>query len=168
MVAETFSIEDDAVVLYVNSKKVSWVVYRTKGDEIELLATFTASGEEGKGYASKVVERALEYSRKFRIIKVSCPYIKKWIEKHGFERAVEYTKLLGFKEAIEKFNYFHSPEAEAEYLKDEGEFVYVKFKGPFCATCGVYDYFEDLTQNEEAEVAGYEETEDGFYRKIQA
>ncbi|AAB90903.1 MULTISPECIES: GNAT family N-acetyltransferase [Archaeoglobus] len=155
-----FKVEDDRISLYADSKRVSWVLYRKHSGEIELLATFTAKGEEGKGYASKVVGEALNYARGFEKIKVSCPYIKSWIEKHGFDRDVEYTKLLEFKEAVEKFNRFHSPEAVAEFMKEEGEVVYVRFTGPFCVSCGVYDYFEDLTQD--AEVLDYEEVEDGF------
>ncbi|MBC7114416.1 MAG: N-acetyltransferase [Archaeoglobi archaeon] len=160
-----FKIEEDKISLYVNSKRVSWVVYRQSGDEIELLATFTAKGEEGKGYASKVVEKALDYARSFEKIKISCPYIKHWIGKHGFDRKVEYTKLLEFKEALEKFNRFHSPEAVAEFMREDGDLVYVKFTGPFCVSCGVYDYFEDVTQDADAEVVDYEEVEDGFVVK---
>ncbi len=157
-----FRIEEGRMSLYANSKRLSWVIYRQHGNEIELIATITAKGEEGKGYASKVVEKALEHAAKFEKIRVSCPYIKKWIEKHGFERDVEYTRLLEFKEAVEKFNRFHSPEAVAEYLKGESDIVYVKFTGPFCVSCGVYDYFEDVTQDVDAEVMDYEEVEDGF------
>lgn len=46
--------------------------------------------------------------------------------------------------AIEVFNKYHSPEATARIIGIEDEFVEVEFSGPFCRTCGYYDYFEDL------------------------
>jgi len=160
-----FKIEGDKISLYEGSKRVSWVFYAESGNEIELLATFTAKGEEGKGYASRVVEKALEYARNFEKIKISCPYIKHWIEKHGFDKEVEYTNILRFKEAIDKFNRYHSPEANAEFLKSEGDVAFVRFTGPFCASCGVYDYFEDLIQDVNAEIVEYVEDEEGFIVK---
>lgn len=46
--------------------------------------------------------------------------------------------------AVEEYNRYHSPEAHAELLSAEGATFQVVFSGPFCRTCGVYDYFEDL------------------------
>ncbi len=134
---------------------------------IHLIATFTARGEEGKGYASMVVEKGLRFAEKFWKVKVSCPYIKRWIEKRGYSGNVEYTNLLKFKESIEKFNRYHSPEAVAEYVRHERDRVYVKFYGPFCRSCGVYDYFEDILMDLEgidAKIESYEELDgdDGF------
>ncbi|MEM2955080.1 MAG: hypothetical protein QW625_03990 [Candidatus Nanoarchaeia archaeon] len=46
--------------------------------------------------------------------------------------------------AIEEYNKCHSPEATAE-LKEIGKnFSVIKFFGPFCRSCGVYEWFEDF------------------------
>jgi len=46
--------------------------------------------------------------------------------------------------AVKEYNLYRSPEAEAEIIGfGEGRFT-VMFKGPFCQSCGLYDYFEDL------------------------
>ena len=48
-------------------------------------------------------------------------------------------------EAIEVYNRYRSPEATAKLLSIDKESVKVRFTGSYCLTCGVYDYFEDLT-----------------------
>ncbi len=46
--------------------------------------------------------------------------------------------------AVEEYNKYRSPEATARLVSwSEGSFV-IKFTGPFCNTCGFYDYFDDL------------------------
>jgi len=53
-----------------------------------------------------------------------------------------YEKNMG--KAIEEFNRYRSPEATARLIsRDETSFT-IEFTGPFCATCGFYDYFDDL------------------------
>lgn len=157
-----FDIGDREIALLKEGKKVSWVEYEADREEINLLATFTAKGEERKGYASRVVEKALECAGKFKSIRISCPYIKRWIEKHGYDRDVEYTELLRFKQALQKFNELRAPEAVATFLKFEDGIALVRFSGPFCVSCGVYDYFEDPIQDVSVEIVGHEEVEDGF------
>jgi hypothetical protein len=152
----------DKIMLLGEGKELSWVEYSVDENTIDLLATFTAKGEEGKGYASRIVKEALDHARNFKEIKISCPYIKRWIEKRGFDRAVRFTELLRFKESLDKFNEFRAPEAVASFLKSEGDVAYVKFSGPFCVGCEFYDYFEDPIQDVNAEILGYEEVEDGF------
>jgi len=46
--------------------------------------------------------------------------------------------------AIERFNELRSPEATARLLGEEGSRLTVEVSGPFCASCGLYDYFDDL------------------------
>jgi len=46
--------------------------------------------------------------------------------------------------AVRRFNELRSPEATAELVHLEGDLVVVKISGPFCFTCGLYDYFDDL------------------------
>jgi len=47
-------------------------------------------------------------------------------------------------EAIEEFNRYRSPEATAKLVKISKKNFKVDFSGPFCRTCGFYDYFDDL------------------------
>lgn len=46
--------------------------------------------------------------------------------------------------AIEEFNKYRSPEAVAKLIDASGDLAIVKFSGPFCRGCGLYDYFDDL------------------------
>ena len=53
---------------------------------------------------------------------------------------------LKIKDALDHYNKYRSPEANARLLRIEGntnKFI-VSFTGKFCSTCGVHDYFEDL------------------------
>jgi len=45
--------------------------------------------------------------------------------------------------AVEEYNKYRSPEAEAEVLNIDGGEVLVVFKGSFCTTCGFHDYIDD-------------------------
>jgi len=67
--------------------------------------------------------------------------------------------------AIDRYNHYRSPEVIAKLVEvNEGQFV-VDFHGPFCKSCGVFDYFDDLIYelkgltDIQAEVAGFEGTE---------
>jgi len=57
-------------------------------------------------------------------------------------REYRLNKLIN--QAIEFYNRFHKPEAEAELLEIDGDEFKVVFKGHFCKTCGVRDWLEDL------------------------
>jgi hypothetical protein len=46
--------------------------------------------------------------------------------------------------AVEEYNRFRSPEAFARIIERRGDGFVVEFSGSFCATCGVYDWLEDL------------------------
>lgn len=46
--------------------------------------------------------------------------------------------------AFTEFNKWHGHEAVAELIKLEGPSIVVELSGPFCRTCGLYDYFDDL------------------------
>ena len=52
-------------------------------------------------------------------------------------------KITLFK-AVEEFNRYRAPEAKAELLSVNDCGFTVRFSGPFCYTCGFYDYFDDL------------------------
>jgi len=55
---------------------------------------------------------------------------------------------MGVKEKLQRvldeFNRLHGSEAEARILKLGGDEVIIEFEGSFCATCGLYDYFDDI------------------------
>ncbi|ASJ16849.1 hypothetical protein A3L04_07065 [Thermococcus chitonophagus] len=45
---------------------------------------------------------------------------------------------------IKEFNKWHGSEAQAKILKVKEDEVIIEFKGTFCKTCGLYDYFDDI------------------------
>lgn len=47
-------------------------------------------------------------------------------------------------EAIDAYNEYRQPMADAELVDASGGSFRVRFEGPFCRTCCDYDYFEDL------------------------
>ena len=54
-------------------------------------------------------------------------------------------------EILNEYNRLRSPEATASLTKIKDNKLWLKFQGPFCESCGVYDYFEDFiieAQNE--------------------
>lgn len=46
--------------------------------------------------------------------------------------------------AVEEFNRYRSPEAIAKIVELSEDQAKIKFSGPFCMSCGVEDYFDDL------------------------
>ncbi len=64
--------------------------------------------------------------------------------------------------ALARYNELRAPEAVAELLELSGEEALIRFKGSFCHTCGVYDYFEDLLGYIEGEILSVEEGPEGF------
>ncbi|MEM2897569.1 MAG: hypothetical protein QXG01_08405 [Candidatus Bathyarchaeia archaeon] len=48
------------------------------------------------------------------------------------------------KKAIDEYNAYREPEAMAKLMEVKEESIIVEFRGPFCKSCGIYDYFEDL------------------------
>lgn len=45
---------------------------------------------------------------------------------------------------IAEYNRYRSPEAVAKIIRVEKDKFEIEFGGPFCLSCGVQDYFEDL------------------------
>ncbi len=158
-----FEVENGKGTLIDRSgNSVSWIVYEILENQIHLIETHTATDFQGKGFAGKAVEEMIKHSEdRFEKIMVSCPYIKHWISKNRYEsKKVEFTELLKLKESIDFFNRYHEPEAKAEYLDYASNSVRVRFSGYMCRTCGVYDYFEDIIQDVDAEVVDYQEADD--------
>jgi len=50
----------------------------------------------------------------------------------------------GIEDGIGRFNKYMGPEAFANLIDAEDGKIKVRLSGPFCRTCGVYDYFDDL------------------------
>ncbi len=48
------------------------------------------------------------------------------------------------RKAIEEYNRYRGAEARAEIIEEGGDEVRIRFTGPFCTTCGYYDWIEDL------------------------
>jgi len=48
------------------------------------------------------------------------------------------------KKAIEEYNKYRSPEIVAKLTSVSKRSFKVEFTGPFCLTCGFYDYFDDF------------------------
>lgn len=48
------------------------------------------------------------------------------------------------KKAIDNYNKYRSPEATARLINIKENEIEVEFEGPFCQSCGVWDWFEDL------------------------
>ncbi|HII60363.1 hypothetical protein [Pyrococcus horikoshii] len=46
---------------------------------------------------------------------------------------------------IKEFNRLHGSEAQAKILRFSDDEVIIEFTGSFCKTCGLYDYFEDIS-----------------------
>ncbi len=46
--------------------------------------------------------------------------------------------------AIEEFNKYRSPEAEARLISVGKKSFKIEFTGSFCKTCGFHDYFDDF------------------------
>ncbi len=46
--------------------------------------------------------------------------------------------------AVREYNKYRSPEANARIVSASKESFKIEFTGPYCRTCGFYDYFEDL------------------------
>ena len=72
---------------------------------------------------------------------------------------------------IKEFNNLRAPEANASLISFRGKILKVKFTGPFCLGCGIYDYFEDLKvfleeQKVKTKIESVREIEDGFIVKF--
>jgi len=72
------------------------------------------------------------------------------------------------KDAVKEFNKLHGSEATAELVDVKHGSIAVEFWGQFCMSCGVRDYFDDLTielekrLNRPVEIAKIEERGDRF------
>ncbi|MEM2909863.1 MAG: hypothetical protein QXO01_02180 [Nitrososphaerota archaeon] len=68
--------------------------------------------------------------------------------------------------SIDEFNKYRAPEAKANLISFDNLVIRVEFTGPFCMSCGFYDYFDDLRiifeeMGLKTEITLIEETEEG-------
>ena len=56
--------------------------------------------------------------------------------------------------AVEEFNKYRSPEAVAKIVEFSKGQATIELSGPFCMSCGVYDYFDDLRIELEKKMGG--------------
>jgi len=56
--------------------------------------------------------------------------------------------------AVEEFNKYRSPEAVARLIEFDERHVKIELSGPFCRSCGLYDYFDDLKIELEEKIGG--------------
>jgi hypothetical protein len=74
--------------------------------------------------------------------------------------------------AIKEFNRWHSPEATAGLLSFDGRKLEIEMSGPYCKTCGLYDYFDDLrlelerALNRPIEIQEHEANSEDGYRLV--
>jgi predicted GNAT family acetyltransferase len=87
---KTFSHETDAsrYVLKIDDELVAVADYRINGDSISFNHTFTNPKLRGHGYASEIVEYAMDDVEKTseRHVVPMCWYVAKWFDEHP-ERA---------------------------------------------------------------------------------
>ncbi|MEM2144862.1 MAG: hypothetical protein QW279_05845 [Candidatus Jordarchaeaceae archaeon] len=75
-----------------------------------------------------------------------------------------FEKIVG--ESIKEYNKYRSPEATAKMISMDENSIRIEFTGPYCRTCGFYDYFGDFVYvlkdfGIESQMDEVEETEDG-------
>ncbi len=72
--------------------------------------------------------------------------------------------------AVKEYNRYRSPEAVARIVETSGEAFMLEYSGPFCRSCGVNDYFEDMIFELErlndmrVSLQKIQEVEDGVYQ----
>jgi hypothetical protein len=71
---------------------------------------------------------------------------------------------------VEEYNRYRSPEAVARIVRADDDGFTLEFSGPFCQSCGVHDYFEDMIFELErlssmrASLQEIQEIEEGVYQ----
>jgi len=78
------AFNNEMFYIKICGKRAARLLYRIEGDVFHLVSTYTLRTFRGRGLASKVVREALNYalSKGFRKLKVSCSFVKGWLERH--------------------------------------------------------------------------------------
>lgn len=70
--------------------------------------------------------------------------------------------------AVNEYNKYRSSEVTAKIVSMSGKSIKIEFSGPYCRSCGFYDYFDDFRYTLEdlgikSSVDEIEETEEGVF-----
>lgn len=58
------------------------------------------------------------------------------MDKQSFKKIIE--------KAAREYNKYRSPEVTANIVLVDEKSIKIEFTGPYCVTCGFYDYFDDF------------------------
>ncbi len=80
----TLGHSDEMFYVKVGKRRVTRLLYKIEDNVMYLTSIYTLKKFRGKGLASKIVEYAINYAleKGIRVLKVSCSYVKYWLEKH--------------------------------------------------------------------------------------
>jgi predicted GNAT family acetyltransferase len=66
--------------------ETAFLEYRREGDAITLMHTEVPKAFRGRGYGERLVKSALDLAQAEGLrVKVVCPFVKAYLEKHGIE-----------------------------------------------------------------------------------
>ncbi len=70
--------------------------------------------------------------------------------------------------AVNEYNKYRSSEVTAKIVSMSGKSIKIEFSGPYCRSCGFYDYFDDFRYTLKdlgikSSVDEIEETEEGVF-----
>jgi hypothetical protein len=73
------------------------------------------------------------------------------------------------REGLRAFNRYRGAESVANAVAMDADSACIEFRGPYCHTCGVYDYFEDLVYELQAcgvttRIRGWTKLDEETYR----
>ncbi len=76
--------EDGIFYAKVNGRNAASLMYKTEGDTFHIISTFTLAPYRGRGIASRLTRKAIEYAKNkgFRRLEYSCGFIKHWLTRH--------------------------------------------------------------------------------------
>jgi hypothetical protein len=79
------------------------------------------------------------------------------------------TTIQALRDGLRAYNQYRGEESVAKAVAMDEDTACIDFRGPFCHTCGVYDYFEDLIYELQARgvttsIRGWTELDEETYR----
>ncbi len=112
-------------------KKIKRKRFRVYNNFIQQIAFLLRCGKEKRALKTACRNQRCDIPILFRLVRG-----KKDLSLNRIENAIV--------EAIKEYNRYRSPEATAELIALKDREMRVRFTGPFCSSCGIPDYFEDL------------------------
>lgn len=91
----TLGHDNEMFYVKVGRRRVVRLLYKIEDNVMHLISTYTLREFRGRGLASEIVKYALNYAleKGIRVLKVSCSYVKYWLEKHP-EYAKKFQKVV--------------------------------------------------------------------------